>query len=262
MNWSTSLQNDSGYWSETRRPLVNLAFVAPWLLAYEAGIWCLGAGDGLRNGADGWLRDGLTSLGGTQWWLLPAALMTVLLVWQLAAGESWRLRVDTLGGMLAECLLFACLLILFGQMLERSQRLMLDVGPGPWPGAAVRAVSFLGAGLYEEFLFRLCLIPLLLWICSAVLPRRWALGVTLVATSLAFSMAHYLGPAPDGQVLSVLTDAMVRVQTHRELWFGFAFRALAGLAFGALFCARGFGIAMGTHALYDLVVGIVLVTEL
>lgn len=262
MTSSVSSRTDGSYWNETRRPLTCLAFVLPWLAAYEGGLWWLGGGDALRNGADSWLRIGLAALGGTAWWILPAAMVVVLLVWHMAAGDSWRIHWNALGGMLSESMLFAFLLILLGQSLERGQRLVLDVGE-PLLGVAVRSIGFVGAGLYEEFLFRLCLIPLAYAICRAVLlPRSWALGVTLVATSFAFSVAHYLGPVPDGQSLSLLTDAVARVQSHRELWFGFAFRTIAGLVFGGLFCLRGFGIAVGAHALYDIIVGVVLVAEL
>lgn len=253
--------DDRSYWSETRRPLTCLAFVLPWLVAYEGGVWWLG-GEIYRNGADSWLRTALSAAGHSAWWGLPAALVLVLLVWHMAAGHGWRCRWHTLGGMLSESVMFAFLLILLGQSLEQGQRLVLDVDSS-LTGLAVRSVSFLGAGLYEEFLFRLCLIPLAYIVCRLLLlPRRAALGITLVATSVIFSLAHYLGPAPDGQLLSVLSDAVIRVQSHRELWFGFAFRTLAGLVFGILFCLRGFGIAVGAHALYDIIVGVVLVTEL
>lgn len=262
MTRSFAMRREESYWNETRQPLTSLAFVIPWLIAYEGGVCWLGGGDAFRNGADSWLRTGLSALGGTAWWILPVALVVVLLVWHLATGHDWRIRWNTLGGMLSESVLFAVLLILLGQSLERGQRLVLDLGQ-PLLGVAVRAIGFVGAGLYEEFLFRLCLIPLVYPLFRGLLlPRSWALGLTLVATSLVFSVAHYLGPVPDGQSLSLLTEAVARVQSHRELWFGFAFRTIAGLVFGTLFCLRGFGIAVGAHALYDIIVGVVLVTEL
>ena len=38
-------------------------------------------------------------------------------------------------------------------------------------------------------------------------------------------------------------------------WFSASFRCLAGIFFATLFVYRGFGIAAGTHALYDVLVG-------
>ncbi|OYW17651.1 MAG: hypothetical protein B7Z52_06405 [Burkholderiales bacterium 12-64-5] len=95
-----------------------------------------------------------------------------------------------------------------------------------------------------------------------LVPQRWSLWGSVLATSLVFSLAHYLPPASNDALLSVFTDAVSRVQSSRELWFGFTFRLLAGAMFGILFIWRGFGIAVGCHAAYDVVVGIVLVSDL
>ena len=70
--------------------------------------------------------------------------------------------------------------------------------------------------------------------------RRW-LGTAsaVILTSLLFSAAHYVGP-------------------HGEPFdaFSFSFRCIAGAFFAVLFVWRGFGIAAGTHAMYDIFVGI------
>jgi membrane protease YdiL (CAAX protease family) len=68
--------------------------------------------------------------------------------------------------------------------------------------------------------------------------RQRNLGA-VVLTSLLFSAAHYLGPQGD----------------RLEL-FSFVFRFVAGGFFALLFVYRGFGIAAGTHALYDIFVGL------
>lgn len=39
-------------------------------------------------------------------------------------------------------------------------------------------------------------------------------------------------------------------------WYTFCFRTTAGLFFAALFVYRGFGVAAGTHAAYDILVGL------
>jgi membrane protease YdiL (CAAX protease family) len=54
-----------------------------------------------------------------------------------------------------------------------------------------------------------------------------------------FSAAHYVGPCGDP-----------------FRWLTFLFRFLAGVFFAVLFRYRGFGIAAGTHALYDVLVGL------
>jgi hypothetical protein len=60
-------------------------------------------------------------------------------------------------------------------------------------------------------------------------------AVTLGA--LIFSAFHYIGPYGDPLRLD-----------------SFVFRAIAGVAFSALYVVRGFGITAWTHALYDILV--------
>ena len=59
----------------------------------------------------------------------------------------------------------------------------------------------------------------------------------MILTSVVFSAAHYLGPHGDA------FEA-----------FSFWFRFMAGAFFAMLFVHRGFGIAAGTHAMYDIFV--------
>jgi len=89
-------------------------------------------------------------------------------------------------------------------------------------------------------LFRLLLLPLVTWIvarlgATPVAAAAWG----VVGSSLLFSAAHYFGPLGD------IFDP-----------YSFTFRFLAGVFFAALFELRGFGIAAGSHAAYDILVGI------
>jgi membrane protease YdiL (CAAX protease family) len=94
-----------------------------------------------------------------------------------------------------------------------------------------------GAGLCEETVFRLLLLPgtALLLHHALAMPRPMALGVAVAVTSLAFAGAHLLGGEP--------WDA-----------FAFTYRTLAGAVFAALFLVRGFAVATWSHAVYDLYV--------
>ncbi len=236
------------YWSRTRQPLPCLAFLAVPLLFYEAGTaWCGGAADGsVRTGADFWMRVGLQQAGFSTAWLLPVGLVGGLLAWHAWGRFSWRLSYDTLLGMLAESLIFACCLIIIGQLQELAFRgcalVACDAGAFAESAGLARVVSFVGAGVYEEMLFRLCLLPLAFGgLCWLRVRRRVAMATAICLTSLAFAGAHYVGPAADA-----------------FLWFSFVFRFGAGLYFAALFWLRGIGIAAGCHIAYDLLVGVVL----
>ncbi|MEX0703936.1 MAG: CPBP family intramembrane glutamic endopeptidase [Planctomycetales bacterium] len=234
---------EADYWSQARQPLACLAFLAPLLVVYEAGVLWAGGPDAaaIRNGADYWMRGWLHGLGLTQALLLPLLVAFGLLGWHVAGRYPWRVSLDMLAGMLAESLLFAFALILLGQLQGLAfQRLeaggLLAVGHP----VAARAISLVGAGIYEEVLFRLCLLPAAygLFRLSRLSPR-WSAALAVLASSLAFALAHHVG----GERLEL---------------FAFTFRTLAGLFFAALFVLRGFGVTVGCHAAYDLVVGVLM----
>lgn len=257
------------YWLETRRPFCNLIFLLPLLLAYELGIVLIVGphGEVSRNGADAWMRLWLRQAGIEMVWLLPSLLVGTLTAWHLTSRQPWRTSWDTLGGMAAESLLYAFILILLGQLTDYGFRhaALVTVQLEDHQiqmGFLVRLVTFMGAGIYEEFLFRLCLLSVVYVLLRVMLfSKAWAAMATVVVTSLIFSLAHYLPPGSDDHV-QALIHACVRVQSSRELWFSFAFRTIAGMFFAALYFFRGFGITVGAHAAYDVFVGVFLINEI
>src|SRR5262249_29719274 len=100
-------------------------------------------------------------------------------------------------------------------------------------------IGYIGAGVYEETLFRLILVPILFG-CLRILQMPQTLSSTLAVTSsaLLFALAHHAG-CP-GEAFT---------------WFAFVFRWMAGVFFAWVFILRGFGIAVGTHAVYDILAG-------
>ncbi len=71
-----------------------------------------------------------------------------------------------------------------------------------------------------------------------MVPSFFACTLAVTASSLLFSLAHHAG-AP-GEAFT---------------WFAFIFRWLAGVFFAWVFVVRGFGVAVGTHTAYDMLVG-------
>ena len=235
------------YFTEARRPVVSLLFLLPLLVAYEVGVWFFAASgeETVRSGADFWLRSGLSSIGLAQPVLLPVILVGVLLAWQRIGRHSWRVEPGTFVGMGAESLLFAFLLIVLGQLQDLAFQ-HAGSGPAALPAAAqgrvALAVAYIGAGVYEEVLFRLALLPLCYGLFRmSRIPRPWAASLAVLSTAAIFSLAHYVGPSADELTL-----------------FSCVFRTLAGVFFGTLFFVRGFGITVGCHAAYDLLVGLAL----
>jgi len=239
----------AGYWHEARRPLTSLAFVAPLLVFYELGVLSLGS-RAIRNAADVWLRQWLDLLGFGQYFLLPVLTCAALLAWHHAQGQPWRLQGKVLYGMLVESLAFGLLLL----VLAAYQRALLNsVLPPASVESPVRGsvlalmVGYVGAGIYEELLFRLLLLPAVLGVCRlSGLSSRPSMVAAVVTVSLLFSAAHYQFDV----VLAGYHFSMPYGETFA--WFSFLFRFLAGIFFSLLFWYRGFGIAVGTHAVYDL----------
>ena len=235
------------YWSLARQPLNCFVFLLPLLAAYELGVWMVSTGDGSRNGADYWMRGALRLAGFEHPALLPLLVIGLLAFRHVSGRFRWKLSPATLLGMCAESALFGVCLVVLGQLQDlafhshapRAQRLAVPLSQ---PGMLPLVVSYLGAGVYEEVLFRVCLFKLG---CGAfrvlLIPRQAAVVLAVIVSSLLFSAAHYVGPAADDFTL-----------------FTFCFRAMAGVFFCVLFVWRGFGISVGSHAAYDLLVGILI----
>ena len=249
----TEQGSDHEYWHDARRPLSCLIFLLPLLVVYEAGVLWIGGDDAsvVRNGADYWMRAILHAAGFDFSFLLPILVAGALLAWHKIAKHPWHVSFDTLIGMLAESILFAFLLIVFGQLQDLVfQKLSISVSMPAritvmqTSGESTMAtfLGFVGAGVYEEVLFRLCLLPIAFAAFrSFKMENRWAAVLAVFVTSLVFSVAHYVGAASDGFSL-----------------FTFSFRMLAGAFFATLFVLRGFGITVGCHVIYDLLVGLLL----
>jgi membrane protease YdiL (CAAX protease family) len=222
-------QRAERYWVESRRPLASLVFIAPLLIVYEIGVLLLG----VQNGADVFMRRLLDGLGFGQHFLLPVLTTCILLGWHYLAREPWQLSGGILSGMAVESFLLG--IVLRVVLLVQNTLVTLSIGE-----RLKDTVGFLGAGIYEELLFRLILLSLV-----AVALRRMgtthriSMILAVIANSLLFAAAHHVGAGGES------------FDTYR-----FLFRFVAGVFFSILFVYRGFGITAGSHAAYDILVGV------
>jgi hypothetical protein len=224
------------YWSISRTPLTSLVFTLPLVAAYEGGVLLLGRGTA-RNGADVWLRTLLDQAGFGEYFLLPMLTIVGLLAWHHVEHDRWQCSGSVLAGMALESGFWAVILLGIARLQDRFWPLAAGVAEG----FLARFVAFCGAGLYEEVLFRLLLMPVLAWCCGRLGAAPTSAAIqAVVGSSLLFSLAHYVGPLGD---------------TFDP--YSFTFRFLAGAFFAVLFSLRGFGIAAGSHAAYDMLVGLV-----
>ena len=242
----------SRYFIHSKSAYYGVLCALPLLAAYELLLWGIGSHSGLqvRNAADVWLRVLLESLG------LGPAQATLAIIGLLIAsipllrrGEI-RLEGRYLVLMLGEALVYSLALgIVINLLLYvllytwlTAATAIAAAGPLLVPLAlpdartALAGIALsLGAGLFEEFAFRVMLLALLLGLFGLVLPRKWAAFLAIVCAALAFSLAHYGGSL--GEPFSLHT---------------LLYRWLAGLLFTLLYYRRGFAIAAWSHALYDV----------
>jgi membrane protease YdiL (CAAX protease family) len=231
----------------SRTHTYSLLFAVPLLLLYEAGAAWLaarGGGSGLRNGADVMLRT-LLSAGGVHGTLaftglLLGAALVVVLVERRRTRVPVRARV--LAMMMLESVVYALLLgVVVGTATHwvlhgLGARLAIEAGPVAGLPLLEGVVLSMGAGIYEELVFRVLLVGGLAGVFVAGGLARVQAGVfAALLAALLFSAFHYVGPYGDPWELP-----------------SFVFRFLAGLLFSALYLVRGFGIAAWTHALYDI----------
>lgn len=231
------------YLSSTRHPWSSFLFLVPLLAAYEGGVLWLGGDQAsrLRNGADAWLRWVLEVFGVGHVLAAPAIVLAVLLVW---SWWRWMDRpedpVRTWFGMAFESGAYAFLLWQFSQNFgPLVERLGVKLDLTVQTGRTAQVLTFIGAGIYEEVLFRLGLFVGGYGILRMIqIPVLAAILMAALGAALAFAAAHHVGPY--GEPMNP---------------YVFLFRAIAGLYFTVLFVARGFGIAVGAHAGYDILVG-------
>jgi hypothetical protein len=229
------------YLQATRHPWSCLVFVLPLLLVYEIGLHFLGTGsaESLRNGTDAWFRQGLTHIGLNDWFWAPVLVAGLLIVWSF-----WRRKDrpdDFVGvwiGMAVESVFFALALWALSKGLHPFLENLIQLNTPAGPSGQI--ISFIGAGIYEETLFRLMLFSGLLWILKWTdLPWPVTGLVPVLGSALLFAAAHHFGPNGEPYATQV-----------------FVFRTLAGVYFTLLYLFRGFGIAVGAHTGYDVLVGV------
>lgn len=235
------------YLRSTRHPLASLLYVLPMLVTYEVGVLVLGGGysgsNELRNGADAWVRSQLAVNDVSFAWALPLIVLAFLAA---RTGWTWGERptrpLTTGFGMFLECVGYAVgLWALSRNFLPLLDRVGLPTQSVEFQSVATgQVVRFIGAGVYEEVLFRLGLYgALALLIRLAFVPKLFAVAIAAVLGALAFAAAHHIGPAGEPITAPV-----------------FLFRTAAGLIFTAIYATRGLGVAVGAHAGYNILVGV------
>lgn len=241
------------YWQASRSPRYSLVFALPLLLLYEllAITLPLRETQGVRNGAEVIIRTAFDALAGPWGAPLFGAVMIGVSAWLVTRdvqtnGAPRRAGIFAL--MMGESFLLAALFAVTASMITARVlgALHLLAIAAPAGGAGIdgptRLMVSLGAGIFEELLFRVVLVSALMGFAKVVFGAGRAVSATfaVILSALIFSAFHYIGPFGDKLALP-----------------SFLFRAVAGLLFSLIDVLRGFGIAAWTHSLYD--VGLLLI---
>ncbi|HMG22543.1 MAG TPA: CPBP family intramembrane glutamic endopeptidase [Kofleriaceae bacterium] len=207
----------------------SLVLIFPLVLAYEIGVLFAGR----VNGADLVTRAMYAAAGSrTAYLAIYAAIAAGFLIWIRHARRWDTLRFELAGPVILEAALYALTLgALVSLIVDHLFGRMLGLGL-----TAPSVISAIGAGVHEELVFRLALIAAVLALARPLDPRL-AVGLAIAVSSLAFAAAHHVG-------------------AHGEPWtaHAFAFRAVAGAVFGAIFWFRSLAHAVYAHVFYDILV--------
>ncbi|MHC5060925.1 MAG: CPBP family glutamic-type intramembrane protease [Planctomycetota bacterium] len=271
------------YLDRTSRPIYALGYLAFFIILYEIGTLLINPATfieslsrpQIRVVAFVWIQNLLEHLGFSArlTWLTTPLVVVVILLWlQITSRTRWSVRVKDFLPMTVECVALAVPLVVLSLMVNRaspaqmpqedytiaarSQVVMCQnispaadaVDAGQMPRLLADIITGIGAGIYEELVFRLILICLLLLMLEDFLGmnRPKSIILAVLISAVLFSAHHHIffvnGRLGAGEIFSVGR---------------FIFRALAGVYFAVLFAVRGFGITAGTHAFYNILAAIV-----
>jgi membrane protease YdiL (CAAX protease family) len=234
-----------------------LLFALPLLIAYEVlalAVMRFTEVD-LRNAADVIVRSVLAGLGlyGNRALFAVIIAVAVVLIVREQRQRRVPLKAGVFVGMTVESVALA---LCFGAVVSRLTALLLPsfltglqaASASPLPALAAHVqierlplaqqlVLSLGAGLYEELVFRVVLVTGIAWLMQRVPGVSHLAGgvIAVLASALLFSAFHYIGAFGDTFELA-----------------SFTFRLVGGIVFSAIYLLRGFGIVAWTHALYDV----------
>ncbi|HKJ66513.1 MAG TPA: CPBP family glutamic-type intramembrane protease [bacterium] len=229
------------YAAYTRSPLQSVIFVLPVFLLYEGGLFLFNRSDvtGIRNGADVLLRQFYGLFGLYGFYAFAVSLLGILLFtfWlEYQREEKISLQPNYFLGMLGESVIYGVILFIF---LSKIAAIDLQVAPVLELQTIQQLVLAMGAGIYEELVFRVLIVSGIATLMIVV--ARWkihgAYGLGILLSALVFSWFHYVGIYGDS----------FQVRT-------FLLRTIAGIVLSVLYVFRGFGITAYTHIFYDFII--------
>jgi hypothetical protein len=249
----------TGYFARTSRPIYALIFLLPFIVLYEILVLAVNPqlliepASNVRGGvvAFVWIQNFLQYIGldGKNSWLCaPLVIIVLLLILQLISRQQWKIMLPDFLVMTCECIAISVPLIVLAMVLNRP---IQQQAAGLLAAAKFSNHSFtmdiitgIGAGIYEELVFRLILIGLLMLFFETILgvSRTKAIFISIAVSAVLFSLHHHF---------VFLNGRFARAE--QLAMAPFVFRTIAGIYFAGVFATRGFGIVAGAHIFYDII---------
>lgn len=227
------------YLQQTKALAFSLFAISPLLFIYEFNISRYNQGQALevRNAAEVYIKKIFSYLSLTEPWHLSLVyVFFTLVVYFHSKYNGKHLPKPTYWfGFLIESVIYAAI---FGTITRYITGFLISLQANQGLNSQefwLQVWLAIAAGVYEEFLFRFFLAGSLLYLFRALLPVKIGIQVILAAliSALLFSLFHY-------------------TSIEFVYWNSFIFRIVAGFILALLFVYRGLGVAVYTHALYDL----------
>ena len=235
----------SQYLTVSKSPLYSFIFTLPLFLLYEVGIFLISSRDidQLRNGADVLMRQVLESFGIYGMYGFGGTFLIGFLIAFIRQKKNLRtseIESRFLLIMFFESIVWATLLVIM--MIKIPTFLSLSNEDH----LIQQVVLAIGAGIYEEFVFRVLLISGLAILFGLIF--NWGeFGKTflsVIISSAIFSIFHFFGSYGDTFSFPL-----------------FFVRFFAGIFLAMIYIFRGFGITAYAHSIYDLFVLVYLTTN-
>lgn len=227
------------YWRVTKNFYYSLIFILPMLFLYEVMCWIqyFDKSAEIRNGADVLIRHLILGIGNNSELVYGLILLIIffgVMYFNRSAVKNGQLKFTFLLLMIVESLLWC---IGFLIVMSVSEKLLLSImDRNIIPEQFYLAI---GAGIWEELLFRVGVIGLSLSFLTKVMGYSgfYSVFTAIIFSALIFSIFHYLGPYGDN-----------------FSYKSFYLRTTAGIFLGSLYLFRGIGITVYTHIFYDMAI--------
>jgi predicted Abi (CAAX) family protease len=222
------------YFRKSSSHLYSFIISLPIFLIYEVGIFWMRniEFNYIQNGADVLIEQIILKLGFDVIYVSSIIFLFILLIiiyYQKRHFNSLSISRPYLGVMFLESMVYASILFfLMGNLY------LMDVSTND---IYCNMILSLGAGIYEELIFRV----LLIYISYQSIKFLFRLGkfsanfYAVILSAILFSLFHFIGAESFNQE-------------------AFAVRFIAGIFLASLYVQRGFGVTAITHSFYDIFV--------